>query len=140
MRMLRAFILMLITILVTDTVYAGSMYTSSIYTGAMMQDVSTSADMAQLHEHDDTMLMGIAQTGSAEHQHAKLKHDKHQHDKHSSGSSCADCHHCLACITMMPLAMLFVPSFLPQPVLADAESGVYHGPGINRLQRPPILL
>ncbi|MGZ8251458.1 MAG: hypothetical protein ACXW1P_03750 [Methylophilaceae bacterium] len=124
----------------TDTVYAGSIYTSSIYTGAMMQDASTSDDIAQLHEHDDTMLMGIAQIGTAEHQHAKLKHDKHQHDKHSSGSPCANCHHCLACITMMPVAMLFVSSFLPHPVLAAAESVVYHGPGINRLQRPPIPL
>ncbi|MFA6179747.1 MAG: hypothetical protein WC696_09065 [Candidatus Methylopumilus sp.] len=119
----------------TDTVYAGSIYTSAIYTGAMMQDVSTSADMAQLHEHDDTMLMGIVQTGTTE-----PEHEKHQHDKHSSSSPCANCHHCLACITMMPVAMLFAPSFLPHPVLAAAESGIYHGPGINRLQRPPILL
>ena len=130
MRILRTFILMLITILVTDTVYAGSIYTS-----VMMQDVSTSADITQLHEHDDAMLMGIVQTGATE-----PAHEKHQHDKHSSGSPCTNCHHCLACLTMMPVAMLFVPSLLPHPVLADAENGIYHGPSINRLQRPPILL
>ena len=123
MRLLRAFILLLITILVTDSVYAGS----------VMLDIPAPAN----HQVNSTVSMHDG------HYHGHSMHQAQGTPNvgiHDSQSSCHDCKHCFACIPMIPVALHLVPIARPQQIALVAEHLIYQAPATALLQRPPISL
>lgn len=122
MRLMRTIIFILITALMADSVYAGGVYTS-----AMMQELPQTNQVEHHHHSMDIV-------GADNHMH------QGQHDSHGSPSPCSNCHHCLACLPMMTIELTLFPADIPRPVMLSAELVIYHSPGSDLLQRPPILL
>jgi hypothetical protein len=125
---LRIFVVLLVTVFITNTVYAGSMMVSTSFntvavnTSAQSQVVSESAVE---HHCDDHGSSG--------------QHYSYQfHDQSPSHGGCGHCNHCLACYSMMFYDQVNVASISSQPVLAIATHLLYLAPTNPQPNKPPI--
>ena len=121
---LRILVAMLVTVFVTNTVYAGNMMVSASGKLAMSAAVETqmmAEDVMAHHCHDQA---GAAQSDS-----------EHQSPSHSG----SHCHHCMACYSVILDSQLDVAAVRSQPVLAVAANVLYLAPVTPQPSKPPII-
>lgn len=131
---MRIFAVLLTTMFIVNTVYAGSMMVSVNLTQF------PSGDSTHHVQHHDGTGTG---TGVAAHAHAQ--HHQHETDiandvEHKSAShhNCKQCNHCLACFSVLMPVVLEIATSTNQPVLAIGVTSLYSSPTSPLLQRPPI--
>ena len=119
LRSFRTFIFLLLTVFLTDTVYASGMMVAD-------QLSANHTVNAESHNHDG---------------HDMNQHENHQHDpgqKQSTNDHCSKCGHCMACFTVLPPSQL---DNMQAQVLAIGISlfePSYHSHISAQPQRPPI--
>ncbi|WP_131800935.1 hypothetical protein [Methylovorus sp. MM2] len=116
MRLMRAFIFVLMTIFVANSVYAGTMMTAA----------KTAVDAHAHHEvamHMDGMMHDT-----------QMPH--HDTDQHHSGY----CHDCLACLNMLPVDISTHTPVIPDALSIVMHDVLYSSPATPTLQRPPISI
>lgn len=119
LRSLRIFVLLLLTIFFTDTVYASGMMVADQLCGN--HTVS-----AENHNHDS---------------HDTMQHEHHKHDagqKQSTNDHCSKCGHCMACFTILPPSQLDEMQSLVQAIEVTLFEPSYHSHISAQPQRPPI--
>jgi hypothetical protein len=145
---LRIFVVLLITVFISNTVYAGGMMVSasldSVAVNASLQSpikltaqshiASKHGEAHNCHHHD-----------SFDQNHAHQYHGagdtliSHQaHDQSPSHGSCSHCNHCMACYSMILYDQVNVASISSQPVLAIANRVLYQAPTTPQPNKPPI--
>ena len=137
---LRIFVAFLITVFISNTVYAGGMMVSAsfdnnaIHTPVQPQAVLEHSEVRHCHdqissgEHDsDEYLRAID---------ASISHQSH-HQSPSHGG-CSHCNHCMACYSMMLDDQVKVESISSQPVLAITTHVLYLAPTNPQPNKPPI--
>jgi hypothetical protein len=114
-KLLRVFVLLLLTVFISETVYASS----------MMTFVQVTPSHAETH---------------AEHCHGVqfVQHSQQAHEKQHAHSSCKDCSHCFACFSMMVQAPLSTPVIQKQVIATAIFVEIYHSPSNAQPQKPPI--
>lgn len=123
---LRIFIFLLAAVLITDTVYASGMMTS-----------------APLSSQDEIKIAQNAtdRHGSPHHCHDHVIADNSSHQsqqKSHSQNGCDDCHHCLACFSIIPPSQLKAMPDFNQVILAIPLAEIYLSPASVQPQKPPI--
>lgn len=114
-KLFRLFVLLLLTVFISETVYARSMMLS-----AQMASSNTEASAEHCHE-----VQGV-------------KHSEQLHKKQHSHASCKDCSHCFACFSMMVQAPLHTPALQKQLIATAIFAEIYHSPSTAEPQKPPI--
>ena len=112
-KVLRMFVLLLLTVFITETVYASSMM-------AITPNTSNEAEAQVEHCHE--MYQSPVQSDNKQESHAQ----------------CRDCNHCFACVSMLvqaPFAMLIIQA---PPITSLAYLEFYHSPSSTQPQKPPI--
>lgn len=135
---LQVFVVLLITVFISNTVYAGGMMVSasldSHVVNTSMQPQAVSAHADEHHQHA---------YGSSDQNHAHQHHDSgdslisHQPQSPSHGS-CSHCNHCMACYSMMINDQVKLASISSKPVLAIAMHVHYLAPTNPLPNKPPI--
>ena len=125
---LRIFVVLLVTVFITNTVYAGSMMVSASFNTVA---VNTSTQSQVVSEH--TVEHHCDDHGSSD-QHYSYQ----SHDQSPSHGGCGHCNHCLACYSMMFYEQVNVASISSQPVLAIATHVLYLAPTNPQPNKPPI--
>lgn len=121
---LRLFVILMLSVFVSETVYASSMMAF-----ASMPAQKVSQNVA-LHQYDNAY---------AEHCHKVQDDQKLSNQAHHKQSGNSYCHHCVACFSMISQGQfnLFV---MPMPMVEKvAFVEIYHSPTSAQLQKPPIL-
>ncbi len=119
-RFLRTFLFLLLSVFLTDTVYASGMMTAD----------QLSSNHGSANEHC------IEKTNIDTHSDHHNNHDTQQ--KQSSCDQCSKCSHCMACLTVLPPSYLVsMKSQVLATNVALIESG-YHSHVSAQPQRPPI--
>jgi len=117
---LRVFVVMLLTVFVTNTVYAAGIMTSkpfeNVKESIVVQHQDHSQDAAHCHNQDKSADQDV--------------------DVHSR---CNQCHHCFACFSALPQAPLSAVAIKPKMVLAVLFAPIYLSPVTIQPQKPPIL-
>ena len=130
---LRIFIVLLVTVFITNTVYAGSMMVpASFNSHAVNMSLQPQAEFAHgeehhCHDHDS----------SDQHQDAGDALISHQPQAPSHGS-CSHCNHCMACYSMMLDDQVNLAPISSKPVLAIATHVLYLAPTNPQPNKPPI--
>ena len=111
-QLVRLFVLLLLTVFISETVYASSMMASvqviSSHTEAQVEHCHETLNAQQVHKNQHT------QTG------------------------CKDCSHCFACFSMMAHKSLSAATLQKQLVATDVFVEIYHSPSTAQPQKPPI--
>lgn len=115
-KFLRLFVLLLLAVFISETVYASGMMT-------VAQIATKNAETQAEHCH---------KVSDAQH------YSEHDHEKQHSHASCKDCSHCFACFSMMALATLSAPVLQKQLILTSLFVEIYHSPSTAQPQKPPI--
>lgn len=103
--------------------------------------VSANSDEAQQvsainHSHEDTGY--VAERHAQHHQHfSAAAQDGDVHDS-KSHTACKQCHHCLACFSILLPTIPEMIASANKPVLAMSVTSLYLSPTSPLLQRPPI--
>lgn len=115
-KLLRLFVLLLLSVFISETVYASG----------MMASVQVSPSHAETHaEH-------CHEVPSAQHYSQLANERQHSH------VSCKDCSHCFACFSMMVQAPLSAPSLKKELIATALFVEIYHSPSTAQPQKPPI--
>jgi hypothetical protein len=114
-KLLRLFVLLLLTVFISETVYASGMMLSA-------QMASSSTETRSEHCHDQQFVQHAQQTQEKKHAHA----------------SCKDCSHCFACFSMLVQAPLSVPALQKKLIATALFVEIYHSPSAAKPQKPPI--
>lgn len=126
---MRIFVTLLVTVFFANTVYAGGMMVSA--NSGEAQQVS-----AINHSHEDTDF--VAEGHAQHHQHfSAAAQDGDVHDS-KSHTACKQCHHCLACFSILLPTIPEMITSANKPVLAMSVTSLYLSPTSPLLQRPPI--
>lgn len=118
-RSIRVFIFLLLTIFLTDTVYASGMM-------VVDQLCANDTEVSHTHHHDS---------------HDKTQVDHHQHDedqKQSTNDQCSKCGHCLACFTILPPSQIEKMQSQIQAATLSLFEPSYLSHINAQPQRPPI--
>ncbi|MDI1308595.1 MAG: hypothetical protein PSV17_04070 [Methylotenera sp.] len=111
-KLLRLFVLLLLTVFISETVYASGMM----------------ASVQVIPSHTEAS--------------AELCHDvpnaQQAHEKQHAHASCKDCSHCFACFSMMIQAPLIAPTLKKQLIATTLFVEIYHSPSTIQPQKPPI--
>lgn len=114
-KFLRVLMLLLLTVFISETVFASS----------MMISVQVTPSHAETHvEHC--------------HEVQFVQHSQQAHEKQHAHVSCKDCSHCFACFSMMVQAPLSTPVLQKQVVATVIFVEIYHSPSTAQPQKPPI--
>lgn len=119
LRSIRTFIFLLLTVFLTDTVYASGMMVAD-------QLSANHTASAESHNHDG---------------HDMDQHENHQHDagqKQSTNDHCSKCGHCMACFTVLPPSQLDNMQSQVQAIEVSLFEPSYHSHISAQPQRPPI--
>jgi hypothetical protein len=140
---LRIFVALLITVFITNTVYAGSMMVSasfnSIAVSTSAQAVSELTEGHHCHEHASSNQHHSYQNDSDKnHGSGDVSISQQSHDKSPSHGSCGHCNQCMACYSMMLYDQVNVAFISSQPVLAIATHVLYLAPTNPQPNKPPI--
>jgi len=114
-KLLRLFVLLLLTVFISETVYASGMMAS-------LQVTSNNAEMQDEHCHEVQL----------------VQHSQQTHEKQHAHASCKDCSHCFACFSMMVQAPLSVHALQKQLIATANFVEIYHSPNSVQPQKPPI--
>lgn len=140
---LRIFVVLLVTVFITNTVYAGSMMVSASFNSIAVNnsaqavletteghhcDDHASSDQHRSHQNDS----------DKNHSSADALISQQSHDQSPSHGGCGHCNHCLACYSMMFYEQVNVASISSQPVLAIATHVLYLAPTNPQPNKPPI--
>ncbi len=125
---LRIFVVLLVTVFITNTVYAGSMMVSASFNTVA---VNTSAQAQVVSEH-------TVEHHCDDHGSSGQHYSYQSHDQSPSHGGCGHCNHCLACYSMMFYDQVNVASISSQPVLAIATHVLYLAPTNPQPNKPPI--
>lgn len=115
----RVFIFLLLTVFLTDTVYAGGMMVAD-------QLCANHTVSTESHNHD----------GHNMEQHAYHNHDAGQ--KQSANDHCSKCGHCMACFTVLPPSQIGNMHSQVQAIEVSLFEPTYHSHISAQPQRPPI--
>lgn len=121
--MLRQFIFLLLTVFITESVYANGMMIDERNSGSNSRQITINNDNHVEHCHD---MQSTPQSQA------------HSDNKHQSKSSCSNCSHCLACFTMISQRQFAVICMRSDKILASALTETYLSPTSTLLQKPPI--
>jgi hypothetical protein len=140
---LRIFVALLITVFITNTVYAGSMMVSasfnSIAVSTSAQAVSELTEGHHCHDHARSDQYHSHNSDSEKsHHYADALISQQSHDQSPSHGGCSHCNDCLACYSMMLYDQVNVASISSQPVLAIATHVLYLAPTNPQPNKPPI--
>ena len=118
---LRIFVVLLLAVFVTNTVYAAGIMTSKPFenvqkSSVVAQHVDHTQEVVHCHDQDKGVDQGI--------------------DVHSR---CNQCHHCFACFFALPQASLSAVAIKPKMALAVTFAPIYLSPVTIQPQKPPIL-
>lgn len=127
--LLKLFIFLLLTVFITESVYANGMMIIERNSGSSSRQIAINNDNHVEHCHD-------MQTTQQDHAHSDNK--PQSHNKQQSQSSCTNCSHCLACFSMIPQGQFSVIFMRSQKILATALAETYLSPTSTLLQKPPI--
>lgn len=119
LRLFRIFILLLLTIFFTDTVYASGMMVAD-------QLCANHTVSTESHNHDG---------------HDMNHHDFDKHkvgQKQSTNDHCSKCGHCMACFTILPPSQLDNMQSQVQAIEVSLYEPNYHSHISAQPQRPPI--
>jgi len=108
-------VLLLLTVFISETVYASSMMAS-----AQSVPIQAESQVENCHEMQD------------------VKHFQQTQEKQYSHASCKDCSHCFACFSMMVQAPLSAPTLQKQMIATALFVEIYHSPSTAQPQKPPI--
>lgn len=126
---LKLFIFLLLTVFITETVYANGMMIVERNSGSNSSQIAVNNDHPVEHCHD---------MQTAQQDHVQSYNNPQSHNKPQSQSSCTNCSHCFACFTMIPQGQFSVISMRPQKIVATAFAENYLSPTSIQLQKPPI--
>jgi len=142
---LRIFVVLLVTVFITNTVYAGSVMVSasfnSIAVNASAQAQAVLESVAEHHCHDpdsSDQYHSHHNDSDENHHSADVLISQQSHDQSPSHGGCSHCNHCLACYSMMLYDQVNVASISSQPVLAIATNALYIAPTNPQPKKPPI--
>lgn len=119
LRSFRVFIFLLLTIFLTDIVYASGMMVAD-------QLCENNTVSIESHNHDD---------------HDMNQHENHQHDagqNELTNDQCSKCDHCMACFTVLPPSQLDKMQSRLQASEITLFEPSYHSHISAQPQRPPI--
>lgn len=111
-KLLRLFVLLLLTVFISETVYASGMMAS-------VQVLPSPSEVSAELCHD-------------------VPNAQQAHEKQHAHASCKDCCHCFACFSMMVQAPLIAPALQKQFVATTLFVEIYHSPSTTQPQKPPI--
>ena len=114
-KLLRLFVLLLLTVFISETVYASGMMAS-------LQVTSSHAETQAEHCYEVQLVEQSQQVHEKQHAHA----------------NCKDCSHCFACFSMMVQALLSTPDLQRQLIATALFVEIYHSPSTAQPQKPPI--
>lgn len=112
-QLLRLFVLLLLTVFISETVYASGMMAS-----VQVSPSHAEAPVEHCHELPVTHLA---------------------HEKQHAHASCKDCSHCFACFSMMVQARLIAPVLQNQSIVIALFDQTYYSPSTSQPQKPPIV-
>lgn len=115
-KLLRLFVLLLLTVFISETVYASGMMAS-------LQVTSSHTETQAEHCHEVTSVQLNSQQA---------------HEKQHAHANCKDCSHCFACFSMMVQAPLSTPALQKQLIATANFVEIYHSPSAVQPQKPPI--
>ena len=119
LRLFRIFIILLLTVFFTDTIYASGMMVAD-------QLCANHAVTSESHQHDD-------------HDMSQMDHHKHHDDqKQSVNDHCSKCGHCMACFTVLPPSQLANMQSQVPAIKVGLFEPIYHSHITAQPQRPPI--
>lgn len=119
LKFLRTFILLLLTVFITDTVYASSMMAAEIFAG--QQDAHMVSETASHASHCQTM------------------QNQQSHEKSNGHASVQPCSHCIACFSMIVQAKTSLDAHQATSSAIPAFIEIYHAPFRAQPQKPPIV-
>lgn len=130
--LLHTFVVLLITVLITNTVYAAATMASVSFNGLSASAQSQADDNAGMqHCHD--------------HAHSDKRYDSvdsslydQSQDTSQSYSACSDCTHCMACCSMIPQQHSEMGSVSGSIVLTVVPKPLYLSPASPQPNKPPI--
>ena len=114
-KLLRLFVLLLLTVFISETVYASGMMAS-------VQATPSHAETQAEHCHEVQL----------------VEHSQQVHEKQHAHANCKDCSHCFACFSMMVQAPLSSPALQKQLIATALFVEIYHSPSTAQPQKPPI--
>jgi hypothetical protein len=124
-KFLRIFILVLLVVFSSESVYAsGSMIVVSNTSSNTQQNIV----VADYHTELCHEMQSLLDT----HEQSRQQQDSHS-NHHSS------CNHCLACFSIIPQQSLDMVTIQPQVSTIVAFSDIYQSPTSAQPQKPPIL-
>ena len=131
---LRILVVLLTAVLITNTVYAGSMMVSASFN--RMNGEPAQTELAAEHVQSPC----CHDSGSPAHHHDADALSANHQSSHSSQShhSCGHCNHCMACFSMMVCDQAKMAAIPSQPVLAAATGVLYLAPANPQPSKPPI--
>lgn len=115
---LKLFIFLLLTVFITESVYANG-----------MMIIERNSGSSQIAVNNDN---------HAEHCHHMQTTQQDNVQSHNKPQSHSSCSHCLACFTMIPQGQFSVISMRLQKIVATALAENYLSPTSTQLQKPPI--
>ena len=119
-RFLKLLVLLLVTVFMTETVYASSMMSEAQLHHLNYKEKSHTAE----HTHHDAVHQQKATT---------LKHQQHVND------NCTKCGHCIACFSVLPTNQQSQISLTPQYSFVGLFIADYRSHISYPLQKPPIF-
>lgn len=133
---LRIFVVLLISVFISNTVYAGGMMVSasidSVAVNASLQSpIKSTLQPHAVSAHDEAH-------NCHHHDAADSLISLQAHDQSPSHGSCSHCNHCMACYSMILYDQVNVVSISSQPVLAIANHVLYLAPTTPQPNKPPI--
>jgi hypothetical protein len=120
---LRVLTILLITVFLSNTVYAGGMMAA--------EQMSSSHSTVEAHHHD-------ASAGASEHDHHSHDVDVSSDVNEDANDHCSKCTHCIACISAITSETSQDMSLDSYQALADVFEFQYVSIVIPLLQKPPI--
>jgi hypothetical protein len=140
---LRIFVVLLVTVFITNTVYADSMMVSASFNSiAVNTSAHTASELTEghhCHEHASLDQHHSYQNDSDKNYGSEyVSIGQQSHDKSPSHGGCSHCNHCMACYSMMLYDQVNVAFISSQPVLAIATHVLYLAPTNPQPNKPPI--
>jgi len=131
---LRILAVLLTAVLITNTVYAGSMMVSASF--GRMNSESAQAEPVAGHAQSQS----CHDSGSPGHHHDAdaLSADAQSSHASQSHQSCGHCNHCMACFSMIVYDQASMAAISGQPVLTAAIGVLYLAPANPQPNKPPI--
>ena len=125
-QLLRLLVLLLLTVFITETVYASGMVMAAVHTSSQNADQSFNGSESYAdHCHD---------------MQSNQQSDMQSHQKQPSHSNSTSCSHCIACFSIIPEELLSSISMTPQLIGSEFFVEIYLSPDATALQRPPISI